>query len=305
MKRLLFLLLAALTGSFAVLVAIDVINFETARIDRWAMIVGFGATAFLLALAAADSSSDASEADAAAGPLPPRPLASDPLPPRSLPPSSGAPTRPIDPAPRSTLAKDIDNAPLLPKRIGPLTSEPGAPASSDLVQVESESTSDSASPDEVVAVSDDEQIDEITALVEQAMSADRAGDPTPHDAAWAPSGSSIDHGEIERSIQTAGEEPQPLARLDLRLADYDDDALRRVVKESEALVIAEMVRSGQLTSSGELTERDIASMVFLSYTSEEMLEELRLRKAIDDTDRNQPGEVASTERALAPLKNIE
>ena len=92
----------------------------------------------------------------------------------------------------------------------------------------------------------------------------------------------------------------PIARLELRLADYDDEALRRVVKESEALVIAEMVRTGQLTSAGELTDRDIASMVFLALTSEEMLAELRMRKALD-----QPGEVAITDRALAPLKNME
>ena len=68
----------------------------------------------------------------------------------------------------------------------------------------------------------------------------------------------------------------------------------------ESVVIAEMVRTGQLTSEGNLTERDVASMVFLAYTSEEMLAELRLRKALD-----QPGDVAVTGRDLAPLKNIE
>ena len=90
------------------------------------------------------------------------------------------------------------------------------------------------------------------------------------------------------------------ARIELRLADYDDEALQRLVKESERLVIAEMVRTGQLTSAGGLTEKDIASMIFLAYNSDEMLAELRLRKSLD-----QPGEVAVTDKDLAPLRNIE
>ena len=177
-------------------------------------------------------------------------------------------------------------------------------ATIDLVALEAEPAPTVDDDPETHEVSDDEQIDEITALIERAAEDDSDAtldqvDPSVRDDVTleAASGSS----EIDRLADQA----QPLARLDLRLADYDDEALRRVVKESEGLVIAEMVRTGQLTSAGELTERDIASMVFLSYTSEEMLAELRLRKALDDDERAQPGDVALTERALAPLKNME
>ena len=46
MKRPLFSILAAAAGLFAILIALDAINFETDRIDRWVMIFSFGGVAF-------------------------------------------------------------------------------------------------------------------------------------------------------------------------------------------------------------------------------------------------------------------
>ncbi len=305
MKRSTYLLLAAIPALAAVLFALDAVNLETDRMDRWAMIFSVAGAVFFLALATADVSS--STDDAGSGTPSPRgrsgAMASSARP-------SSLPSRPVGPRGRSSDDVDIEDFPPLPARLGSLFTEPTddgeatsiperiepqavEPQSSDLVALPSDPLADLVD-DEQIELADDEQIEEITALVEAA----EQEAPTGIDAEAEPAVST----ELEPSLDP--DTPQPLARLDLRLADYDDEALRRVVKESEALVIAEMVRTGQLTSEGELTERDIASMVFLSYTSEEMLDELRLRKALDIQD-DQPGDVAVTERALAPLKNME
>ncbi len=311
MKRLMFLLLAALTALFAVLIAADAINFQTDRTDRWAMIFGFAGVAFFIGLASADSSSTDTDPDAATA----APRATRPTPRTGATDSVPPPPRPMGPGQRPPMASG--DAPPLPKRVTstfaeyvdlvPAGEPTPAAATVDLLALEAEPAPVAEDEPEIHEVADDTQIDEITALVEQAMhggadsSSDQVDGSIPDNEVAASPGAEIDLSETERTAEAA----QPLARLDLRLADYDDEALRRVVKESEGLVIAEMVRTGQLTSAGELTERDIASMVFLSYTSEEMLAELRLRKALDDSDRDQPGDVALTDRALAPLKNME
>ncbi len=312
MKRLMFLLLAALAALFAILVAADAINLQTDRTDRWAMILGFAGVAFFVGLASADSSSTDTDTDPATAPR----RSTRPAPKTASAGSTSASPRPIGPGNRRAMAGGVDDPP--PPPIGAPFAEyvdlvpAGEPtAAIDLVALETEPGHATEDDPEVPEVSDDEQINEITALVQQAaydeadFSFDRVDTSLPDDEVAASPGAEIDLSETERAVERTAETAEPLARLDLRLADYDDEALRRVVKESEGLVIAEMVRTGQLTSAGELTERDIASMVFLSYTSEEMLAELRLRKELDDSVRDQPGEDALTERALAPLKNME
>lgn len=155
----------------------------------------------------------------------------------------------------------------------------------ELVYVETELAIDPVDA-ELQSLIDDDQMQEINDLVNAAKN-------NADDGPFAANGEPGD-------LVPGSESVEPLARLELRLTDYADDDLQRVVKESESVIIAEMVRTGQLSSEGDLTEKDIASMVFLAFTSEEMLAELRLRKSLD-----QPGLEASTGSDFAPLKNIE
>jgi hypothetical protein len=275
-----FLLLAALSGLFAVLVAIDAINFETDRIDRWTMIFGFAGVAFFLGLASADSSgSSTSEPTSRRG------AAEQALQDHRLDPST-LPARPGSLLRTAVTSETVDDA------------TPEEPAL-DLIALETDPVET-----ELQEIIDEDQMNEIAALVEES-------EAEPVDAGIVTDGAAdqtvITADETDPAIQPLPRpasaditSAEPIARVELRLADYDDEALQKLVKDSEALVIAEMVRTGQLTSAGELTESDIASMVFLAYTSDEMLAELRLRKSLD-----QPGDVALTDRALAPLKNIE
>lgn len=78
----------------------------------------------------------------------------------------------------------------------------------------------------------------------------------------------------------------------LHLGDYSDDDLMAIVKESEATVIRSMIASGQLSSSGALTDRDVATMIFLAYTSSDMLTELRLRKVTSQPLLHSRAEIA-------------
>lgn len=281
MKRMTFLVLAALALLFAVLVAIDAINFETDRIDRWAMIFGFAGVAFFLGLASADSSGSSTSEPTSRRGAAERTLQDHRLDPSKLPARPGSLLR------TTVSSETVDDA------------APEEPAL-DLIALETDPVE--AELQEIIG---EDQMNEIAALVEESEAAsvedgivtdDAAADQTVTIAADTDPAIQPVPRPTSADVTTA----EPIARVELRLADYDDEALQKLVKDSEALVIAEMVRTGQLTSAGELTESDIASMVFLAYTSDEMLAELRLRKSLD-----QPGDVAVTDRALAPLKNIE
>ena len=282
MKRTLFLILAVLTAVFGVLVALDVVNFETDRIDRWVMIFSFAGVAFLVGLASADAAGGDTE------PTSTRALAAQKL----------DQTRP-DPA-------DLPSKPGSLHRRQPIEAADASLVETDaslveVVAMEHEQLDIDPIEAELHGMIDEEQIDEITALTDNTVIEDELDEhSTDVDTSSSPVTSDVDLPVEQAAITLDDGESVPLARLELRLADYDDAALERVVKESETVVINEMIRTGQLTSEGELTEKDIASMVFLAYTSEEMLAELRLRKALD-----QPGDVAVTGRDFAPLKNIE
>lgn len=275
MKRTLFLILAVLTAVFGVLIALDVVNFETDRIDRWVMIFSFAGVAFLVGLASADAAGGDTE------PTSTRALAAQKL----------DQTRP-DPA-------DLPSKPGSLHRRQPIDDTDESLV--EVVSIEHDQLEIDPIEAELHSMIDEDQIDEITTLVgDNAVEDELDEHSTDVGESTSPVSSDVDLPAEHAAITPDDGESVPLARLELRLADYDDAALERVVKESETVVINEMIRTGQLTSEGELTEKDIASMVFLAYTSEEMLAELRLRKALD-----QPDDVATTGRDFAPLKNIE
>ena len=303
MKNWVFLLPALALAVFGGLLALDIVNFEeglaaeTSRIDFWVMVSCFAGAAGLIGLTIADSNH--AEEDVAASS---RAAAATRL-------SEGRPDPSELPAkPGSLLKQSTTPSVKLPTRVSldiepaddavagdavPDTAEPFADEIEPVESAELEVAEPLPSPTidpvdaELQSLIDDDQMQEINELVAAAET-----DADLDDAAA---------GEIVPGAETV----EPLARLELRLADYDDEDLKRVVKESESVVIAEMVRSGQLSSEGELTQQDIASMVFLAYTSEEMLAELRLRKSIDSESNAQPGLDASTGSDFAPLKNIE
>jgi hypothetical protein len=145
----------------------------------------------------------------------------------------------------------------------------------DLVAIQATPVGNDPVDAELQEMIDDDQMHEITALVDEPLPGDSQAEKT------RPARANVVGTSTSGAITVAAGEGEPLARLELRLADYDDAALEQVVRESESVVIDEMVRTGQLTSTGELTEHDVASMVFIAYTSEELLAELRLRKALD------------------------
>lgn len=274
MKRTLFLILAALVAVFGVLVALDVVNFETDRIDRWVMIFSFAGVAFLVGLASADATgSDAEPTSARA--LAAQQMGQNRLAPSDLPSKPGSLHR--------SAPTDVTDEPIL-----------------ELIEIDQDQLDVDPIDAELHEMIDEDQIDEITALVDDTLIEQSLAEGIHETEESQAAGTSAIDAPGGGALTPAGDQGGPLARLELRLADYDDAALERVVKESESVVINEMIRTGQLTSEGELTERDIASMVFIAYTSEEMLAELRLRKAMA-----QPGDVAVTGRDLAPLKNIE
>jgi len=314
MKKSSFVLPAIALAGFGAVLALGIVNFEeglageTSQIDRWVMIFSFAGAAACIGLASADSSSSDGDtaasgaADAATGrAAAARKLEESRPDPTELPPKPGSlfknrPTRDDAEAGLGKVALDIEGsieAPV-PDNAQPFADQP-VDTNSEIAAVP-QPIIDPVDA-ELQSLIDDDQMQEINELVAAADETDVGADVTDHAG---------DDPEVEDTteIVPGSESVEPLARLELRLADYNDDDLKRVVKESESVVIAEMVRGGQLTSAGELTQQDIASMVFLAYTSDEMLAELRLRKAIDENS-DQAGLEASTGNDFAPLKNIE
>ena len=284
MKNSFFLVPALALAGFATLLALDIVNFEeglageTSQIDRWVMIVSFAGAAAFIGLASADSSSADEDVAGTSRAAAARKLG------EGRPDPSELPSKPGSLLKQATERKEAPAAQEEPIE-AEIAVEPVGALIPDALPTESIDPVDA----ELQSLIDDDQMQEINELVA---------------AADAEVDIDID-AEEAGEIVPGSESVEPLARLELRLADYDDEDLKRVVKESESVVIAEMVRSGQLTSEGELTQKDIASMVFLAYTSEEMLTELRLRKSIDQESTGHPGLEASTGSDFAPLKNIE
>lgn len=283
MKRILPLTLAAALALAGTLLALAVVNLDTDRLDRLVMIFCFAGAAALVGLASSVSDPEPASSQAR------QPSLADNRSERSaLPVRPTALVKQVHPPTQATPALAGDLSPV----------EPPEPAVADTVAPDA-ATQDAATQESLVdavdaelqQLIDDDQMQEINALIAEANDNEAAIDLDPE----------TDGAEIVHGLESV----EPLARLELRLANYSDDDLRRVVKESEAVVIAEMVRTGQLTSEGTLTERDIASMVFLAYTSEEMLTDLRLRKSAAADAPNQDGRDALTGSDFAPLKNIE
>lgn len=306
MKRTLLLLPALALAAFGALLALDVVNFEeglageTSQIDRWVMIFCFGGVAAFIGLASADTSANLDDESATGRAAAARKLGEGRPDPSELPAKPGSL---LKKATEAAKPDELDDA-FIVEAIAAKTitaesiqvdeAQPIADEVEDEVEVEDPASAIVAAPKptidpvdaELQSLIDEDQMQEINELVAAA------------DAAEASAQESAE-------IVPGSESVEPLARLELRLADYDDDDLKRVVKESESVVISEMVRTGQLTSEGALTEKDIASMVFLAYTSDEMLTELRLRKSLDQDSPAQAGLDASTGSDFAPLKNIE
>lgn len=265
MKRSIFFVLAAIAGLLVALLALDVINFETDQSDGRAVIVGIGCVVLLAALGFSGAQQDETDTGRTAAA---RRLGEGRVDPADLPSKPGSLLRQAA-SPTEVLAVNeltADEPVATVEFDEPELDEPAATIAGNIEDVAvavvavTEPAIDPVDA-ELQSLIDDDQMYEINQLVEA------ADEPDDHE----------DHSEIVQGSESV----EPLARLELHLADYDDEDLKRVVKESESVVVAEMVRTGQLTSEGELTEKDIASMVFLAYTSEEMLTELRLRKSLN------------------------
>ncbi len=310
MRNSFFLLPALGLVVFGTLLALNIVNFEeglaseTSQTDRWVMIFSFAGAAAFIGLTIADSGHDDDAAvtgRAAAA----QKLGAGRPDPSELPAKPGSLLKKtVEPQPADDdrelavpLIPSIDDAieAIVPDTAEPFADEP-EPVELETAAFESVAAFAAESVDpvdaELQSLIDDDQMQEINELVAAAADTN------------AETNAELDT-DTDDAVEMVPAGVEPLARLELRLADYDDDDLKRVVKESESVVIAEMVRSGQLTSAGDLTQKDIASMVFLAYTSDEMLTELRLRKSIDAESTGHPGLDASTGSDLAPLKNIE
>lgn len=305
MRNSFFLLPALGLVVFGTLLALNIVNFEeglaseTSQTDRWVMIFSFAGAAAFIGLTIADSGHD-NDAAVTGRAAAAQKLGAGRPDPSELPAKPGSLLKKtVEPQPADDdrelavpLIPSIDDAieAIVPDTAEPFADEP-EPVELETAAFESVAALAAESVDpvdaELQSLIDDDQMQEINELV-----------------AAADTNAELDT-ETDDAVEMVPAGVEPLARLELRLADYDDDDLKRVVKESESVVIAEMVRSGQLTSEGELTQQDIASMVFLAYTSDEMLTELRLRKSIDAESTGHPGLDASTGSDLAPLKNIE
>lgn len=311
MKRTLLLLPALALAIFGALLALDVINFEeglageTSQIDRWVMIFCFGGVAAFIGLASADTSAD-SDSEATTGRAAvARKLGEGRPDPSELPAKPGSL---LKKAAEAAESHDVDDA-FIANAIGAKTisaesihvddAQPIADESEAVEPAAEEPAIEEPEPAVAIVATPKPIIDPVDAELQSLIDEDQMQEINELVAAAETSVQESDE------IVPGSDSVEPLARLELRLADYDDDDLKRVVKESESVVISEMVRTGQLTSEGALTEKDIASMVFLAYTSDEMLTELRLRKSLDQDSPAQAGLDASTGSDFAPLKNIE
>lgn len=329
MKRSLLLLPAVALAVFGALLALDIVNFEqglageTSQIDRWVMIFSFGGVAAFIGLASADTSSNDDD-EATGRAVAARKLGEGRPDPSELPSKPGSLLKKVAaPAEREVVRAGINDtddtdddanteSPILTEALTAESIEvDDAKPIADEPLVETEEPIDVSLIDEPVEASASSEalvatgmpsIDPVDAELQSLIDDDQMQEINELVAAAAEAEAAEEEGD---AIVPGSESVEPLARLELRLADYDDEDLKRVVKESESVVISEMVRTGQLSSEGALTEKDIASMVFLAYTSDEMLTELRLRKTLDQHSPDQAGLEASTGSDFAPLKNIE
>lgn len=324
MKRSLLLLPAVALAVFGALLALDIVNFEkglageTSQIDRWVMIFSFGGVAAFIGLASADASSNDDDEAVTGRAAAARKLGEGRPDPSELPSTPGSLLKKVAaPAERQVVDAGTDDtddtkSPILTEVLTaesievddakPIADEPFVEIEEPIdVSLIDEPVEASASSDALVATGQP-SIDPVDAELQSLIDDDQMQEINELVAAAAEAEAAEEEGD---AIVPGSESVEPLARLELRLADYDDEDLKRVVKESESVVISEMVRTGQLSSEGALTEKDIASMVFLAYTSDEMLSELRLRKTLDQHSPDQAGLEASTGSDFAPLKNIE
>ena len=210
LKRLIFVLIGIAALCFGLLVVLDVVSLETARAERWAVIISFAAVVFAVG---GLSTAKPSSPRGATG-------VSDDLAP------DDHEARIVPDAPGSLRGHMTDKVPVAE----PIVEEP-------VIE----------EPEPAVGLTEPETADPETA------------DP-----------------------ETA--EPEPAERVALvpallDVTKYSDSELVAIIEQNEAATVQSLVASGELSTSGPLTSNDVATMIFLAYTNEELLTELRLRKA--------------------------
>lgn len=100
-------------------------------------------------------------------------------------------------------------------------------------------------------------------------------DPTPPD----PTPPDTTRPDPSLPVANGDDQAHRIAAALVELEGYSDQDLVATVKQSEATVIHTMMERGQLSTDGPITDQDVAMMVFLSCTTEELLDDLRSRKA--------------------------
>ncbi len=165
-----------------------------------------------------------------------------------------------------------------PDNSEPDNSEPAQPEVLDPSQANG-STNDKEKPTVAAA------LDAPVAAVHQPAQVPEAPVSQPH----APAAPSVETPEPSGDPEPADPEPaeppqeEPPLKVsvphNVDLENYTDSELVSTVKRSEESVIRSMVDRGHLSGTGPLTDHDVATMLFLSWTSQDLIDELRTRKA--------------------------
>ena len=215
LKRLIFVLIGIAALCFGLLVVLDVVSLETARAERWAVIISFAAVVF------------------AVGGL-----------------STAKPSSPRGATGVSDdLAPDDHEARIVPDAPGSLRGH-----MTDKVPVA-------------------EPIVEEPVMEEPAIEEPSIEEPVPAIGLTEPETAEPEIVEPETAERVA------LVPALLDVTKYSDSELVAIIEQNEAATVQSLVASGELSTSGPLTSNDVATMIFLAYTNEELLTELRLRKA--------------------------
>ncbi len=299
MKRLFLVVIAVAALGFGALVALDVVSFETDRADRWAMILAFALVVFCVGVATAIGEEEPKPTRAAQIEAPVRQVPAtlgslkERMPDRV--PSPAMAGSGLDIEPDAEVAPDLDPEPRHDQDDGDREDSHDVDDSvmeHPVVDVDLEDVSSSI-PDSVpvdwsgapvTRVMRIEPADEPEA--NEADTVESAPEPTPEPAAEpvVPQPAA----EIE---PVAIDQPETLAHAAALpdLSHYSDAQIVATVLESEEAVIRQMIEAGQLSTDGPITDDDVAVMVYLACTTDDLLEELRLRKATNQPITRRPG----------------
>ncbi len=242
MRRLFIAAVGVISFGFGAAVLLDGVNLSTPRADKWAVIFSFAGVMFSLGVLSASKDSGKQAAS-----LPDDDVALE----RSLRFVPTAPGSLRSTSSRRAIAPDADTQ--LDTQIDTLSNAPSAS----------------------VAVGDDSaSFVDLDAILD-------ADTPAPISVSNAVS--SIPEHTPEPETMTGQKAIEPVVELpvpsSINLDIYSDVDLITTVKKGERSVIQQMMARGQLTKSGPLSEQDIAMMIFLACTSDDLLVDLRARKA--------------------------